>query len=198
MRTTDETRLEYDRKYGRAEYYWSLRPSLSCFEVLRRLPPEGSIRPLDVGCGEGRNAVFFARNGYRVTAFDLSEQGLSKARQLARSVGVELELFQADLNTYRLVDQFDVIFSTGVLHSTDPAALDDILENYQLHTREGGIHVLSVFVAKPFIAPAPDRDPSSSPWKSGDLLRYYADWRIEWCTEEIFTACPVAFHISMQ
>jgi tellurite methyltransferase len=48
------------------------------------------------------------------------------------------------------------------------------------------LHVLSVFVGKPFIPPAPDRDPNASPWRSGELLRQYADWRIEWCVEEIF------------
>lgn len=53
-------------------------------------------------------------------------------------------------------------------------------------TSEGGLHVLSVFVEKPFIASAPDRDPNAHAWKSGELFTYYADWLIEWCTEEIF------------
>jgi hypothetical protein len=45
---------------------------------------------------------------------------------------------------------------------------------------------MSVFVAKPFVPPAPDRDPNSNLWRSGALLGYYADWRVEWCTEDIF------------
>lgn len=182
----DETRAAYDQKYELSEYYWTLKPSSSCFEVLKLMPPERPLRLLDVGCGEGRNAVFFARNGYHVSAFDLSEQGVKKTKELAARAGVTVDVFRADLNEFRLDDEFDIIFSTGVLHSSRPSLRDQIIADYQRHTSVDGLHVLSVFVAKPFIAPAPDRDANSAPWRSGELLGYYADWRIEWCAEEIF------------
>ena len=182
----DQTRRDYDRKYQGTEYYWSLRPSSSCFEVLRRMPPDKPLKLLDVGCGEGRNAIFFARNGYNVSAFDFSEQGVRKTEQLARSAGVRVHVFQADLNDFRISEEFDVIFSTGALHCSAPSFRTEILEDYQRHTSEGGLHVISVFVGKPFIAPAPDRDANASLWRSGELLGYYADWRIEWSIEEVF------------
>lgn len=121
MNANDETRTEYDARYGGAEYYWTLRPSSTCFEVLKRMPPERPLKLLDIECGEGRNAVFFARNGYRVSAFDFSEHGVKKTQQLAASAGVVVDVFQADLNAHRLADEFDVIFSTGVLHSSAPS-----------------------------------------------------------------------------
>jgi tellurite methyltransferase len=185
-RRDDDTRVAYDQKYAGEDYYWTLRPSSSCFEVLKRMPPDRPLRLLDVGCGEGRNAVFFARNGYHVTAFDLSPEGVKKTRDLADKVGVPIDAFEADLNVFRVSEPFDILFSTGVLHSSAPSVRDEMFSNYQRHTREGGLHVISVFVAKPFIPPAPDRDPNASPWRSGELLRQYADWRIEWCVEEIF------------
>lgn len=39
------------------------------------MPPITPLKLLVIGCGEGRNAVFFARNGYEVSAFDLSTKG---------------------------------------------------------------------------------------------------------------------------
>jgi tellurite methyltransferase len=45
---------------------------------------------------------------------------------------------------------------------------------------------LSVFVRKPFIAKAPDAEKTAHKWISGELLTYYHDWKIEFCTEEIF------------
>lgn len=186
MNRDDETRMMYDRSYAGTEYYWSVRPSATCFEVLRRLPPDRPLRLLDVGCGEGRNAVFFARNGYHVHGFDISERGVEKTKELAARAGVYVDVFQADLNTFRLQEPFDVVFSTGVLHCVDPNLRGELIENYQAHTNDGGLHVLSVFIKKPFVAQAPDRDPNASPWLSGELFTLYADWRIEWCTEEIF------------
>ena len=55
---------QYDEKYAQPSYYWGVRPSAISFEVLKKLPPDRRVRLLDIGCGEGRNAVFFARNGY--------------------------------------------------------------------------------------------------------------------------------------
>ena len=62
----------------------------------------------------------------------------------------------------------------------------EIFENYKQFTVPGGLNVFSVFVKKPFIAKAPDAEATAHKWGSGELLTYYHDWRIEYCTEEIF------------
>ena len=85
MNENDLTREQYDEKYGAESFYWTVRPSSMCFEVLRRMPPDRHLRLLDIGCGEGRNAVFFARNGYEVHALDISERGLEKTNRRNRS-----------------------------------------------------------------------------------------------------------------
>jgi tellurite methyltransferase len=186
MNENERTREQYDEKYGGESFYWTTRPSGTCFEVLKRMPPDRPLRLLDIGCGEGRNAVFFARNGYEVHAFDISEKGIEKTERLARQAGVSVHAFQADLNTFRLDKPFDILFSTGTLHATDPAIRVNLFENLKSFTAEGGLNVFSIFVKKPFVAPAPDGDANAHPWRSGELFTVYHDWKIEWCGEEIF------------
>jgi len=176
----------YDERYLQEGYYWGLKPSRMCYKVLEMMPPDRPLKLLDVGCGEGRNAVFFARNGYRVTAFDLSLKGVEKTKKYAERVGVRVNVFQADVNKYLLDDDYDIIFSTGVLHYIPPHLRKQILENYKIHTNEGGLNVLSVFVKKPFIGKAPDAEETAQTWTSGELFSYYHDWKIEYLTEEIF------------
>lgn len=65
----------HDERYDTEEYFWGKRPSGMCYRLLASMPSEKPFRLLDIGCGEGRNAIFFARNGYEVTAFDLSQKG---------------------------------------------------------------------------------------------------------------------------
>ena len=48
---------------------------------------------MDIGCGEGKDAVFLARNGYKVTAFDIAESGLAKGRELAERNGAYVDFF---------------------------------------------------------------------------------------------------------
>jgi len=150
------------------------------------MPPERPLKLLEIGCGEGRNAIFFARNGYEVHAFDLSEKGVEKTKQSADQAQVVIRVFRADLNAFRLAETYDILFSTGTLLSSHPSIREELFSNYKSFTAEGGLNVFSVFVRKPFIAAAPDRDPNSHLWRSGELFTIYHDWQIEWCVEEIF------------
>jgi tellurite methyltransferase len=176
----------HDVKYQKEGYYWGKRPSLICYKVLELMSPERPAKLLDIGCGEGRNAVFFARNGYQVTGFDLSRVGVEKTKRMAEQIGVSLEVFVADLFEFRLKESFDILFSTGTLHYISKELRSELLSNYKQFTNPNGLHVFSVFVRKPFIARAPDAEQTAHLWISGELFTHYHDWRIEFCTEEIF------------
>ena len=63
---------DYESRYDTEEYYWGVKPSEMCFEAMKLIPPTKAVRVLDVGCGEGKDAVFFAKNGYKVSAFDIT------------------------------------------------------------------------------------------------------------------------------
>jgi tellurite methyltransferase len=177
---------KYEELYKQDEYYWGFKPSPTCLKVLTAMPPTRRLKLLDIGCGEGRNAVFFAHNGYEVTAFDLAQSGVDKTKRLAERVAVHVEVFRADINEYRLAETFDILFSVGVLHYVPKELRQELFDNYKAFTSDNGIHMFSVFVRKPFIAPAPDSEATTQKWISGELLTYYHDWMIEYCTEEIF------------
>ena len=176
----------YDKRYNQKDYYWGKVPSTLCYKVLELYPPQEDTTLLDVGCGEGRNAVFFARNGYKVTAFDLSPLGVEKTKQMASEGRTTIDVFQADLNKYRLDREYHILFSGGVLHYIPQELREEIFSNYKIHTKKNGLNVFSVFVKKPFIEKAPDGESSAHPYKSGELFMYYHDWKIEYCTERIF------------
>lgn len=59
---------DYDKRYDTQEYYWGLTPNRICYDIMKLLPPTRPYRVLDIGCGEGKDAVFFAKCGYAVTA----------------------------------------------------------------------------------------------------------------------------------
>lgn len=175
---------EYDSRYDAPSFYWGLRPNELCYEILKRKPCP--CRVLDIGCGEGKDAVFLARNGYQVTGFDASKSGLDKAMRLAAQGGVSVDFFQANLLDYQLKRDYDVIFSSGVLHYLPEKARRPFIDQLKAHTPPGGLHVLNVFVEKPFLAPPPDREESEKIWKSGELFTCYHDWKFLRMDEVIF------------
>ncbi|KAF6563649.1 methyltransferase domain-containing protein [Paenibacillus sp. EKM202P] len=182
----DKTITIYEEEYKTQEYYWGTAPNKVCYQVLQFMPPNKHIKLLDIGCGEGKDAVFFARNGYDVTAFDVSDAGIEKTKKLAEKIGVHVNVFKADILDYRLDTHFDVIFSSGVLHYIKPEFRKEIFENYKQYTNPNGLHIFNVFVNKPFIAPPPEKEPNAYKWYSGELLTHYHDWFIEDSSEVIF------------
>lgn len=176
----------YEEEYKTDRYYWGTVPNSACYKVLQLYPPTKRLRLLDIGCGEGKDAVFFARNGYDVTAFDVSDAGIDKARRLADQAGVHVNVFKADLQDYRLSTSFDILYSSGVLHYIKPELRQELFANYKQYTNEDGLHVFNVFVHKPFIAPPPEKEPNAHRWYSGELLGLYHDWQIEESSEIVF------------
>ena len=182
-----ESETFYEAAYKDEGYFWGVEPGRSCYRVLELLPPTKRIKLLDIGCGEGKDAVFFARCGYEVTAFDISTAGLEKAKRLADRARVQLRTFRANVLDYRLDESFDVLFSSGVLHYIPPALRGEIMVNYKAHVNENGLAALNVFVDKPFIAPPPDDDAAlMHPWQPGELLTHFADWYTEDFREYVF------------
>ncbi|HET8743924.1 MAG TPA: class I SAM-dependent methyltransferase [Gaiella sp.] len=87
-------REDWNARYASRELLWSAEPNRLFASEAEGLEPG---RGLDLACGEGRNAVWLAERGWRVTAVDFSDVALEKARRLAGSRGVEVEWVLADV-----------------------------------------------------------------------------------------------------
>lgn len=83
----------WDEKFAGEGYAYGTEPNALVAEVAARL--EGPV--LCLAEGEGRNAVYLARQGLEVTAVDASPVGLAKAKRLADRHGVSLRLVERDL-----------------------------------------------------------------------------------------------------
>ena len=176
----------YQEAYGSDDYYWGMRPNDLCYEVLKLCPPIGCTKVLEIGCGEGKDALFFARNGYDVTAFDIAQSGIDKVCRLADHFHVPIRAFRADMIEYRMDEDYDILYSSRSMQHIPPNLRAEILSDYQRHTKAMGIHAFNVYVKKPFIAPPPEKDSFAWLWKSGELFTHYADWKLNLIDEQIY------------
>jgi len=91
---------QWDERYSGTEFEWTTRPNQFVAAELADLPPG---RALDLAAGEGRNTVWLAERGWRVTAVDFSRVGLEKGRKLSAARGVDearVDWIVADLRDY--------------------------------------------------------------------------------------------------
>lgn len=117
-------------------------------ELVKRVVQEWtspSRRALDFGAGDGRNTVFLARNGFSVTAIDLSKAGLSKIE--AAAVADRLPI-RCVLGTYSDLDgseQYDLVLAITVIDHMSPPEGRLALGVLQRVVAPGGVVIMSVF-----------------------------------------------------
>ena len=98
-------RTNYEKWYEGDGYYWGTEPARFCDELIALCPPSSDKKVLDIGCGEGKDAVYMAVKGYSVTAFDLTENGIRKTIRLASDKGVNINAYVDDINTFELKEK---------------------------------------------------------------------------------------------
>lgn len=103
---SEDMKAAWNEQYATDEYIWKVGPNQFVAAHLADLEPGTAI---DLGAGEGRNAVWLATRGWRVTAVDLSPVGLGKARRLADEHGVSVETVEADAVTWEPAEPVDLV-----------------------------------------------------------------------------------------
>lgn len=96
----------WDQRYTDEERVWSAEPNVFVAEYLAGRRPGTAI---DLGAGEGRNAVWLATAGWEVTAVDFSAVGMTKARAMARDADVELATVVEDVEAFEPTVPVDLV-----------------------------------------------------------------------------------------
>lgn len=90
----------WHQRFSDSEYFYGTAPNDFLKEASKYIPDNSLV--ISLGEGEGRNAVFLAEQGHRVTAVDMALAGLDKTKDLAHARGVEVSTVHADLSKYTL------------------------------------------------------------------------------------------------
>jgi tellurite methyltransferase len=99
---------QWDMLYGRSGFVYGKKPVKFLAENFHLIPKMGKV--LDVGMGEGRNAVFLATKDYDVTGIDISSVALKKAEELAKEYDVSISTVLGDAKKYQFKpNSFDAV-----------------------------------------------------------------------------------------
>lgn len=90
-------REEWNARYDTEDLVWSAEPNQFLVSEVGDLAPATVV---DLACGEGRNAIWLAEQGWHATGVDFSRTALDKGRQIAQRRGVTVEWIEADVSTW--------------------------------------------------------------------------------------------------
>lgn len=137
--------VDWNKRYIDADTPWdSGVPSV----WLREFLEEGLVKPccvLELGCGTGTNAIFLAERGFEVTAVDLSDEALLRARKKSEDKGLSITFHQADVTTsLDLGRQFPFVFDRGTYHSVRNLNLKGFQQTLERAVSPGGYYFVLV------------------------------------------------------
>ncbi|ASK28106.1 SAM-dependent methyltransferase TehB [Neisseria chenwenguii] len=180
---TDDTAIQLEFYCEAADYFnkkYGMSATHSAVRAADGTVPVG--KALDMGCGQGRNALFLGLKGFDVTAVDNNPHAVQNVEELARIEDLNVKAFEYDLNAANLQDDFDYIVATVVFMFLQPRFVPQVIENMQQHTRPGGYNlIVSAMDTEDFPCPMP------FPFKfqEGELREYYKDWELVEYKEEL-------------
>jgi len=163
--------LEYSRTPDR--YIWGKAPSRFARGLLALVPRRGRI--LDLGCGEGRDSVYFAEQGFAVTGVDASAAGLEKADKLAAERGVKVKWLCRSMLDLPVAGRFDLVYSCGSIHHVPKEGRSRLFRRLKKLTKPGGVHAHIVFTDESVYAEKGEEIDYFTP---GELGAIYADWLV--------------------
>jgi tellurite methyltransferase len=169
------TRSPWAREYARTphEYIWGLGPSEFARGARALLAPGARI--LELGCGEGRDSVYFASRGYDVTGVDVSAAGLHKAERLARAHSLRVHWVLADAAHDLPAGPFDLVYSCGAIHYISRRRRARLFSRLKALTPPGGYHAHVVFTDRRIYVEKGER---IDYFTEGELARAYSDWLV--------------------
>lgn len=133
----------WEESYQKTNQLWSSNPDaklMQYFDLIKR----GNL--LDLGIGEGRNALPFIFSGFNIDGVDISETAIKRCEEKFAKKDCTIDLIISDLRKYDIKkDNYTIIIAANVLNFFKKSEIDIIIRKIKEGLKEEGIVYLSVF-----------------------------------------------------
>lgn len=174
---------KYNKIYSSSNVSEDIKPSQTISLVWKNFLSGGSV--LDLGCGQGYDSLFLAKNNFLVTAIDSSEVAINQIKIKKDELCFDnLELICGDISDFEIVrNKYDVIICRNVLNFLDKKIALELINNIKNNSKIGTYIVIDVFTKN---------DPSFSSgnkfvcyFEEQELLKIFSGFKVIYYLENI-------------
>jgi cyclopropane fatty-acyl-phospholipid synthase-like methyltransferase len=160
----------WNDRYNKKSYVYGKAPAKFLAENFGYLKAESKV--LDMGMGEGRNAVFLAQKGHSVIGVDISSVAIKKAKRLSKELGVKIKTVEASLDKYVIKkESFDAIVCFYYLDRT-------LIDKMKMWLKPGGLIIFEAHSIKERKKKFHQRNPEEYYLKDNELLSLFKGMEI--------------------
>jgi len=132
---------------------------------------------LDLGASDGRNSLFLASKGFRVTAVDISPIAIEKIRERAKTERLTLETQIADIMQFEFTNSYNLILCTFVLHHLSRDRALELIKKIKQYTEIGGLNIIAAFTKNGDFYRIDPQTPELY-LNENELKDIYSDWEV--------------------
>ncbi len=171
----EEAMAFWDARYASARLYGT-EPTSVARRLVTLFREHKVRRLLEAGCGSGRDALLYAREGFEVTGTDLSVNALRWVRETAQAEGLTLAVRQDDLADTRLApDSFDAVVAIHLIHLQPADVRRRMVNQLWRLTRDGGLIAMANYSTREagYTAWDPYPEPDTRVDPKGKLMHFF-------------------------
>jgi len=158
---------DWKAEYSKGVPHWAedMKPSLFAKDFAKLMKEYAVKSVLEVGCGNGRDSIHFAKSGFRAASIDVVPKAVELAKANAKKAKVDVNIRVASVEKLPFDDaSFDAVFTLSVLHSTN---LKKSLPEVHRVIKAGGIAFIYIYGDTQF----EDGKPTEDKIKFGDYIQ---------------------------
>nr|TXF81835.1 class I SAM-dependent methyltransferase [Alkalicoccus halolimnae] len=134
----------WEKEYRSVDNLWGFTPNSMLLNYTAFVSKKGKV--LDVGIGEGRNALYFAQQGYEVEGLDISKTAISRCQELSEEYNLNIKAEAADIREYDVQkDEYSLIILSNVLNFFSEKDRNEIMTKLKKGLKEDGLIYINVF-----------------------------------------------------
>lgn len=176
--------MDYNQKYSNQDFYWGLKPHELVLKSIEYLKKDSKI--LDLGCGEGKDSFFLAKQNFDVTSVDISEIGIKKLNQYSKINNLNIKTHISDIKSYLTkCESFDFIYAINILQLIDVKNVYDVINNMKEKTKPNGYNIIASFIAENEKQKEFMLSKNKYFFDEGELKKLYSDWKILFYEEKL-------------
>ncbi|MEP2023586.1 MAG: class I SAM-dependent methyltransferase [Reichenbachiella sp.] len=134
--------ITYDKYYQTENFFGEPYPEL--IEFFAEYPGKGKI--LDLGCGQGRDAIALARLGYSVTGIDISKIGIDQMNLIGQNENLDLVGQVGNIYAFDRFSEFDIVLVDSMFHfaKKDKEKEIGLIKKIVSHIKNGSLAVVCI------------------------------------------------------
>jgi 2-polyprenyl-3-methyl-5-hydroxy-6-metoxy-1,4-benzoquinol methylase len=167
---TRDSKTDWDQRYNKPQFIFGKRPAKFLADNYSFIQPESTV--LDMGMGEGRNAVFLAQKGYKVTGVDISSVAVKKAQLLSKEYGVKIKGIVASLKEHKFPpESFDSVICFYYVDRS-------LIEKIKTWLKPGGVIIYEAYTLRHKAAASLKNEPDDFFLREQELLKLFSDMKV--------------------